>query len=106
VRKGGNAKGEPLGVLAIHFDWESQARAIVEGVRVDDDKARVLLVDSKFRVIASSDGHGLLTERIPLKLDGGSSGIYRDHSGAQVAFHLTPGYETYQGLGWFGVIVR
>jgi methyl-accepting chemotaxis protein len=30
----------------------------------------------------------------------------KDRSGAQVAFHLTPGYETYGGLGWFGVIVR
>ena len=63
VREDGNANGKPLGVLAIHFDWETQARAIVEGVRVDDDKARVLLVDSKFRVIAASNGQGLLTER-------------------------------------------
>jgi hypothetical protein len=93
-------------VLAIHFDWETQARAIVEGIRVDDDKARVLLVDSKFRVIASSDGQGLLTERVPLKLNGGRSGVHKDVSGSQVAFHLTPGYETYKGLGWFGVIVR
>jgi hypothetical protein len=23
-----------------------------------------------------------------------------------VAFHATPGYETYKGLGWYGVIVR
>ena len=106
VREGGNAHGRPLGVLAIHFDWETQARTIVEGVRVDDDKARVLLVDSKFRVIAASDGQGLLTERVPLTLNGGKSGVYKDNSGLQVAFHLTPGYETYKGLGWFGVIVR
>jgi hypothetical protein len=106
VREGGNAHGKPLGVLAIHFDWEAQARAIVEGIRVDDDKARVLLVDSKFRIIASSDGHGLLTERMPLVQNGNRSGFYKDRSGMQVAFHLTPGYETYRGLGWFGVIVR
>jgi hypothetical protein len=105
VREGGNAHGKPLGVLAIHFDWEAQARAIVQGVRVDDAKARVLLVDSKFRVIASSDGQGLLTERVPLQLNG-RSGVYKEPSGSQVAFHLTPGYETYGGLGWFGVIVR
>jgi len=106
VREGGNANGKPLGVLAIHFDWETQARAIVQGVRVDDAKARVLLVDSKFRVIASSDGQGLLSERVPLQQNGGRSGVYKDVSGLQVAFHLTPGYETYGGLGWFGVIVR
>jgi nitrate reductase beta subunit len=106
VRESGNASGKPLGVLAIHFDRETQARTIVEGVRVDDDKARVLLVDSKFRVIASSDGQGLLTEHVPLAQKGGKSGVYKDTSGLQVAFHLTPGYETYKGLGWFGVIVR
>jgi Methyl-accepting chemotaxis protein (MCP) signalling domain len=104
VRAGGNANGKPLGVLAIHFDWEAQARAIVEGIRVDDEKTRVLLVDSKFRVIAASDGQGLLSERVPLK--GGGSGFYTDPSGLQVAFHLTPGYETYKGLGWSGVILR
>jgi len=106
VREGGKANGKPIGVLAIHFDWEAQARAIVEGVRVGDDKTRVLLVDSNFRVIAASDGQGLLTERIPLQLGGGRSGFYHDRSGAQVAFHATPGYETYKGLGWYGVIVR
>src|SRR6266567_2730684 len=34
VRSGGKANGQPTGVLAIHFDWEPQARAIVEGIRV------------------------------------------------------------------------
>jgi hypothetical protein len=106
VRAGGKANGKPIGVLAIHFDWESQARAIVQGVRVGAaDKARVLLVDSSFRVIAASDGQGLLTERVPLSLEGRRSGFYHDRSGALVAFHATPGYETYKGLGWFGVIL-
>ena len=105
VREGGKADGQPIGVLAIHFDWEPQARAIVQGVRVGaNDKARVLLVDSSFRVIAASDGQGLLTERVPLALEGRRSGFYHDRSGALVAFHATPGYETYKGLGWFGVI--
>jgi hypothetical protein len=106
VRADGKALGKPIGVLAIHFDWEPQARAIVQGVRVGtDDKARVLLVDSNFRVIAASDGQGLLTERVSLSLDGRRSGFYHDRSGALVAFHATPGYETYKGLGWFGVIL-
>jgi hypothetical protein len=65
----------------------------------------VLLVDSNLRVIAASDGQGLLSERVPLKLDGHRSGFYHDRSGALVAFHATPGYETYKGLGWYGVIL-
>ena len=105
VREGGKANAKPIGVLAIHFDWEPQARAIVQGVRVGAaDKARVLLVDSNFRVIAASDGQGLLTERVSLPLEGRRSGFSQDRSGALVAFHATPGYETYRGLGWFGVI--
>ena len=105
VRSGGKANGKPTGVLAIHFDWEPQARAIVEGVRVGAaDKARVLLVDSNCRVIAASDGKGLLTEQVSLSMNGQRSGFYQDRSGALVAFHATPGYETYKGLGWYGVI--
>jgi len=46
VRLGGQARGRPSGILAIHFDWETQARAIVQGVRLDDDASRVLLVDA------------------------------------------------------------
>ncbi|WP_407160363.1 methyl-accepting chemotaxis protein [Bradyrhizobium sp. STM 3557] len=106
VRERGKANGRPLGVLAIHFDWEAQARAIVQGVRVSAaDKARVLLVDSSFRVIAASDGQGILSERLPLKLEGKPSGFYHDASKRMIAFHATPGYETYRGLGWYGVIV-
>ena len=69
------------------------------------DKARVLLVDSNFRVIAASDGQGLLTECVPLSLNGQRSGFYQDRSAGLVAFHATPGYETYKGLGWYGVIL-
>jgi hypothetical protein len=106
VREGGKANGRAIGVLAIHFDWEAQAHAIVEGVRVDDDKTRVLLVDSNLRVIAASDGQGLLSERIALALKRRSNGFYQDCSGSLIAFHATPGYETYKGLGWYGVIIR
>jgi hypothetical protein len=106
VRAGGKSNSQPIGVLAVHFDWEAQARAIVKGVRVDAaDNARVLLVDSNLRVIAASNDQGLLTEHVPLSLEGRRSGFYHDRSGALVAFHATPGYETYKGLGWFGVIV-
>ena len=58
VRAGGAMHGMPLGVLAIHFDWEPQARAIVQGVRLSEDEARrsrVMLVDARKRVIASSE---------------------------------------------------
>jgi hypothetical protein len=110
VREGGRADGRPLGVLAIHFDWEPQARAIVQGVRMapeDRARTRVLLVDAAQRVIAASDGAGLLSERLRLDLDDPVSGIRpTQDSKALVAYHRTPGYETYRGLGWYGVIVQ
>ncbi|HEX8417103.1 MAG TPA: methyl-accepting chemotaxis protein, partial [Methylobacterium sp.] len=110
IRAGGSATGKPLGVLAIHFDWEPQARAIVEGIRVapeDRERTRVLLVDAGNRILAASDRRGALTETLVLDAGPRASGCDRDaRSGAVTAFHRTPGYETYRGLGWSGVIVQ
>jgi len=107
VREGGDARGKPLGVLAVHFDWEPQARAIVQGVRLTPEEAsrtRVMLIDARRRIIAASDGRGILTSEFALKAEGPPSGSYTDAGGRVVAFHITPGYETYRGLGWYGVI--
>lgn len=109
VRAGGLSDGRALGVLAVHFDWEPQARAIVEGVRIAPEErgtTRALLVDAQQRVIAASDGHGILTERLSLPIGSRRSGFDHLPDGSLVAFHATPGYETYDGLGWYGVIVR
>ncbi len=62
-----------------------------------------MLLDAKYRVIASSDGKGVLTDVFPLRTEGRSRGFYIDGS-RTVSFALTPGYETYEGMGWFGVI--
>ena len=108
VREGGATHGRPLGVLAVHFDWEPQARTIVEGVRLADHergRTRVLLVDRSRRVVAASDGQGVLTERVAFDPRGRVSGIETGSDGTRIAFHLTPGYETYAGLGWYGVIL-
>lgn len=108
ICEGGRANGKPLGVIAVHFDWAPQARAIVEGVRLtkeERERSRVLLVDADHRVIASSDGKGMLQESLALKANDEASGYYADGR-SLVAFHATPGYETYRGLGWYGVIVQ
>jgi hypothetical protein len=109
VRMGGRADGEPAGVLAIHFDWEPQARAIVTGVRLSDSekqRSRVLLIDENHRIIASSDGSGVLSEKVALVTNNTPQGFYMSEDRATVAFHATPGYETYRGLGWYGVIIQ
>ncbi|GJE15227.1 hypothetical protein FOHLNKBM_6307 [Methylobacterium longum] len=110
VRESGRANGRPVGVLAIHFDWEPQARAIVEGVRVspeDRGRTRVLLMDARRRVLAASDGQGVLSETLALDPAGRECGVVRDvGSGSVQAYHRTPGYETYLGQGWYGVILQ
>ena len=106
IREGGRADGKALGVLGIFFDWQPQADAVVKGVSLSEDekaRTRVLLVDAKHRVIASSDGAGVLQETFALETDGRARGHYVNER-ALTAFAQTPGYETYKGLGWYGVV--
>ena len=107
IRAGGDPSGQPLGVLGIHFDWGPQAAAVVGGVRLSPEeraRSRVMLVDATGRVIAACDGEGLLTEHVALPKGGALSGFVVEASGDSLAYHRTPGYETYRGLGWSGVI--
>lgn len=110
IRAGGAADGDPIGALGIFFDWKPQAAAIVRGVRLSEDeraRTRCLLVDADERVIAASDGSGLLTETFPLEIkDAARDGHYVTKGGTMIGFALTPGYETYRGLGWHGVVVQ
>ena len=109
VRTNGNVTGSAIGAIGIFFDWTSQAGAIVEGVRLsNEDKARTrcLLVDANHRVIASSAGLGSLSEQFSLETGGRKDGYYMAGDSTIVGFSLTPGYETYAGLGWYGVIVQ
>ncbi len=106
VRRGGAVAGPPVGVLGIFFDWAPQAAAIVEGVGLTPEEracTRVMLLDAQHRVLAASDGAGLLTERFDLRAGERSRGFYVEGD-RLVAFARTPGYETYEGLGWYGCI--
>ncbi len=109
VREGGQTHGKPIGVLGIHFDWEPQARAVIEGVRLSPDEAarsRVLLVDARGRVLSSSDRRGEFVETVPLDTRHRRSAVEHGEDGSTTAFHLTPGYETYRGMEWAGVILQ
>lgn len=108
IRAGGAEDGQPLGVLGIFFDWAPQARGVVDSVRLSDEEkplTRCLLIDNRHRVIAASDRRGILTETFPLQA-ATSAGLAGTRDGELVGYALTPGYETYRGLGWYGVIVQ
>lgn len=109
IREGGEENGAITGVLGIFFDWQGQSQGVVDTVRLTEEEratTRCLLVDRKHRVIAASDKRGVLSETYPLRTDGHTHGSYSDDKGHVVGFALTPGYETYKGLGWYGVIVQ
>ena len=107
IRRGGEINGEALGVLGVMFDWDEQARGIVqEEPNLDEaewQKYRVMLLDSGKRVIASSDGVDLL-QRYPLETMRGDKGHYFDRNGLLVVYAKTIGYQEYDGLGWYAVI--
>ncbi|MBO1751833.1 hypothetical protein J4G33_08470 [Actinotalea sp. BY-33] len=108
VRTDGETHGTPLGALGIFFDWDSQAQTVVDSVRLSSserERTRVLVVDRQGRVLAASDRSGVLSEALTLQTHGRPSGHYAEGS-RTVAFALTPGYETYAGLGWSGVILQ
>ncbi|GIG35616.1 methyl-accepting chemotaxis protein [Cellulomonas pakistanensis] len=108
VREGGRANGRPVGALGVFFDWERQAQAIVDGVRLAPDEresTRVLILDRSGLVLAASDRAGVLTERVHLRTGDRTTGAY-DEDDRTVGFAATPGYETYEGLGWYGALVQ
>ena len=108
VRDAGSFDGPPIGVLAVHFDWERQAQSVVapESALVSSDRSRVLITDRDGLVLAASDSQGVLTEELPLSRLSPDHGVLSTPGGKEYAFQRTPGFETYEGLGWFGVIER
>ena len=107
IRRGGEAHGEPLGALVIFFDWQTQADAVVASVKFSDEergRARALILDSSHRVIAASDGKGALSEVMHLPSLDKPTGQLRSKDGTLLGYAKTPGYETYRGMGWFGVV--
>ncbi|WP_340645984.1 methyl-accepting chemotaxis protein [Phenylobacterium sp.] len=109
IRQDGLSDGKVIGVLGIHFDWKPQAQAVVDGVRLTDEeraRSRVLLLDHAGRVLASSDQRGELNETFRLPADATGMGSYATPDRVTVGYALTPGYETYRGLGWYGAITQ
>jgi hypothetical protein len=84
---------------------------VVSGVRLNEQErshTKAMLLDSKFRIIASEPATNNMGETFPLRLTGHNSkmGSYADDNGSMIGYALTPGYETYKGLGWYGAIAQ
>lgn len=109
VRKEGKPNGKIIGVLGVVFDWEEQARIIVQKEPAISEAAwkrtRVILLDNKLRVIAASDDQGILLP-FALQHQGRERGHYVNDKHDVVAYAKTLGYQEYDGLGWYAVIVQ
>jgi hypothetical protein len=108
IREGGETHGKVIGVLGIHFDWQPQAQAVVDGVRLTEEEracSQVMILDQNRRVLAASGGSRALGEIVPLDTAAGEMGNYVADD-RTVGYALTPGYETYKGLGWYGCVVQ
>lgn len=109
VRSGGKIDGKIVGALGVFFDWEDQARVIVKNepnlTESDWRRTRVMLLDHHFRIIAASDERDLL-QTFTLDHHGNQKGYYFNDNGDLVAFAKTIGYQEYDGLGWYSVIVQ
>ena len=78
IRAGGRTDGALVGTLGVYFDWQAQAQTVVDGVRLTPDekaRTRVLLLDQKHRVLAASDGVGVLSETVKLDVAGGAMAL-------------------------------
>jgi hypothetical protein len=109
VRAGGDQQGKIVGALGVFFDWQDQGRAIVEKEAAlpknVKERTKVMILDADFRVIASSDP-SLRFQHFALSHNNLQGGSYYDAKGNIVAFAQTLGYQEYDGLGWWGVIVQ
>ncbi|MET0748293.1 MAG: methyl-accepting chemotaxis protein [Rhizobium sp.] len=110
IRAGGRRDGALLGTLGVYFDWQGQGQAIVDKEAnlppQVADKTVVMLLDEKKRVIACSNPALLFTHFALANPEGSARGSYYDAAGSIVAYAKTLGYEDYDGLGWYGVVVQ
>jgi hypothetical protein len=109
VRQDGELNGKSIGVLGAFFDWENQSRPIVkdEPSLTQDEWKRttVMLLDSNHHIIAASDGQGVLSN-FDMNVKDPEKGYFFDKNGSVVCYRRTIGYEEYDGLGWYGVVLK
>lgn len=109
VRANGRAEGQVLGTLGVYFDWQAQGHSIVQTEAALPPKiaerTEVMLLDGKGRVIASTRPESRFSS-FDLRHEGRQRGSYYDGQGNIVAFARTLGYQEYDGLGWWGVILQ
>jgi hypothetical protein len=112
VRAEGEATGAPVGVLGVHFDWATQARLLLEGVRLAPEEAGFTscrFVDAQGRVLACSRAEvdlrgGGAPARDALPAAGAPPGWQTGRGGEVLAWAASPGFMEYPGAGLWALI--
>lgn len=114
IRKDGDVRGKPLGVLGILFNWNGLGQVVVKQVPLsgaEKQHTRAYLTDASGLILADSTDRSV-GERLTIagldKLFRQLRGAQQTHLGARkvlVAQAASPGFETYR-TGWHGVLVR
>ncbi len=108
VRSNAGKHSPVIGVIGIFFDWKNQSDSVINGVRLSDEeriRTRVMMVDASHRIIASSDPQSPLGHSIDLQTRAGQATGYSTLPNNSIqGYSMTPGFETYPGMGWLGVI--
>ena len=121
VRRDGAREGDAIGVLGILFDWDTEAKKILQTCLPKDRQGMIIegsvaiYTNNRSKIIETTDG-----ERFPvgMKLDLPDP-IFDLQAGETVSGVLeyqekryifgssrTKGYREYEGLGWFAHVLR
>jgi hypothetical protein len=121
VRPGGSRRGDPMGVVGILFDWDTEAQKIL-GTCLPRDRDGELIVgcaafytNAKHEIIETTDAEHFpvgKTLKLPaahtaLKAGQSASGLFHFENCRYIlGSSRTKGYREYAGLGWSAHVVR
>lgn len=114
VCRGGDARGELLGVLGVVFNWDGLAQRIMHETPIEESKravTRTCIVDDEGNVLADSrdqilQERVLLPDRAALFTTRKSSQIVASSGHTFLVAHAqSPGFETYR-TGWHSLIIE
>ena len=107
IRENGEESGDVTGVIVVMMDWSGLADGALKAVRLRENErasTECLVVDNKGVIIAPTNHPGFLRDRLQFNQVKNQS--FEVNNASLFAQALTPGYETYQGLGWRAVIKK
>ncbi len=100
------ADGAPIGVLCLCFPIAVEMKDVFDGLRKDDDRSVMLMLDDQACVIASSDPEHIPAGRtVPLALEGDYQIVWYAGREYLARTRAARDYQGYGGPGWYGQVM-